>query len=202
MVVFHVFVLRIDCWFFFFFFFSFHWGMNEKTDVLKCMAGIARYTKMCTSFFHLYFNETKQINCQFLKFNFKLFSCMQILRENSSEIKQNLNWSESARKNLPTCMREWLFNYELPALKKSEISKYSLFKLFWFVFYRCRFVCFSSLIQTLPTSHCLQWRNTRFCNVLFDVTPCYWKWPCKMHSALFPLEHFSFIELWTKFCNQ
>ena len=34
---------------------------------------------------------------------------------------------------------------------------------------------FSSLIQTLPTSRCLQWGNARFWNVLFDVTSYYWK---------------------------
>ena len=63
-------------------------------------------------------------------------------------------------------------------------------------------MCFSSFIQTLPTSHCLQWRNSRFCNMLFDVTSVYWKSLCKMPSALFLLEHFSFIELWTKFFNR
>ena len=45
---------------------------------------------------------------------------MQNLRENSFEIKQNLNWSESARINLPTVMAEWLFNFELPSLKESK----------------------------------------------------------------------------------
>ena len=39
----------------------------------------------------------------------------------------------------------------------------------------------------------LQWCNKRFCNMLFDVVSCYWKSLCKMPSALFPLEHFSFM---------
>ena len=64
---------------------------------------------------------------------------MQNLRENSFEIKQNLNWSENARINLPTVMAEWLFNSELPSLKESEMSKYRFFKLFPFLFYHCRF---------------------------------------------------------------
>ena len=38
---------------------------------------------------------------------------MQNLRENSFEIKQNLNWSESARINLSMVKTEWLFNSEL-----------------------------------------------------------------------------------------
>ena len=67
---------------------------------------------------------------------------MQNLRENSFEMKRNLNWSESARINLPTVMAEWLFNSELPSLEESEMSKYRLFKLFSFVFYHCRFYAF------------------------------------------------------------
>ena len=43
---------------------------------------------------------------------------MQILRENIFEIKQNLNWSEIARINLPTTIAEWLFNSELPSFKE------------------------------------------------------------------------------------
>ena len=83
------------------------------------------------------------------------------------------------RKNkLTNVMAEWLFNSELPALKESEISKYRLFKMFSFVFYHCLFMRFSSLIQTLPTSRCLQLRNARFSNLLFDVTLCYWKSQC------------------------
>ena len=41
----------------------------------------------------------KKINWQFLKYNFKSFF-LQNLRENSFEIKQNLNWSKSARNKL------------------------------------------------------------------------------------------------------
>ena len=37
---------------------------------------------------------------------------MQNLREDSFEIKWNLNWSESAITNLPTVMAEWLFNFQ------------------------------------------------------------------------------------------
>ena len=47
------------------------------------------------------------------------------------------------------------------------------------------FLLSSSLILTLSTSHCLQWRNARFCNVFFDVTSCYRKSLCKIPSALF-----------------
>ena len=67
---------------------------------------------------------------------------MQNLRENSFEIKRNLNLSESARTNLPTVMAEWFFNFELPSLKESEMSKYRFFKLFSFVFYHYRFYTF------------------------------------------------------------
>ena len=67
---------------------------------------------------------------------------MQNLRENSFEIKRNLNSSESVRINLPTVMVEWLFNSELPSLKESEMSKYRLFQLFAFFFYYCRFYAF------------------------------------------------------------
>ena len=58
---------------------------------------------------------------------------MQNPKENNFEIKQNSNWSESARINLPMVMAEWLFNYELPSLKESQMSKYRLFKLFSFL---------------------------------------------------------------------
>ena len=61
---------------------------------------------------------------------------MQNLRENSFEIKQNLNWSESAIINLSTVVAEWLFNFELPSLNASEMYKYRLFKLFLFLFYQ------------------------------------------------------------------
>ena len=45
------------------------------------------------------------------------------LRENNFKIKRNLKWSESARINLPTLKKEWLFNSELPSLKESGMSK-------------------------------------------------------------------------------
>ena len=61
---------------------------------------------------------------------------MQNLRENSFEMKWNLNWSESAIINIPTIIAEWLFNFELPSLKESEMSKYRLFKLFLLLFYQ------------------------------------------------------------------
>ena len=67
---------------------------------------------------------------------------MQNLRENSFEMKRNLNLSEGARINLPPVMAEWLFSSELPSLKESEMSKYRLFKLFTFVFYHCRIYAF------------------------------------------------------------
>ena len=47
---------------------------------------------------------------------------IQNLRENSHKIKQNSNWTESARINLPTAVAE-LFNFELPSLKESETPK-------------------------------------------------------------------------------
>ena len=67
---------------------------------------------------------------------------MQNLWENSFEIKPNLNWSESSRINLPMVMVEWLFSFELPSLKASELSKYRLFKLFSFLFYYWHFNAF------------------------------------------------------------
>ena len=67
---------------------------------------------------------------------------MQNLRENSFEIKRNLNLSESARINLPAVMAECLFNSKLQSLKDSEMSKYRFFKPFAFVFYHCRFYAF------------------------------------------------------------
>ena len=107
---------------------------------------------------------------------------MQNLSDNSFEIKRNLNWSESARKNLPTVKEEWLYNSELPSLKESEMSEFRFFKLFSFVLYHCHFyVIFSSLIQLLPTSHCLQWRNTCFCDMLFAVT----LWYCTFSAGTF-----------------
>ena len=60
---------------------------------------------------------------------------MENLRETSFEI----NWSKSARINLPAVKGEWLFNSDLPSLKESEMFKYMLFKLFSFVFQHCRF---------------------------------------------------------------
>ena len=66
---------------------------------------------------------------------------MQNLRKNSFEIKWNLNWSESARITSPTVEAEWVLNCKLPFLKESEMPKYSLFKLFSFVFYHCYFLC-------------------------------------------------------------
>ena len=45
---------------------------------------------------------------------------MQNLVENSFEMKQNLNPSESARINLPAVMAEWLFNSELPSQKNPK----------------------------------------------------------------------------------
>ena len=121
---------------------------------------------------------------------------MQNLRENNFEIKRNLNWSARSRINLPTVMVEWLFNSELPSLKESELSKYMLFKLFSFVFYHCRFYAF--FIFDSNATDATMFTMTWFCNMLFDVTSCYWKSLCKMPSALFLLEHLSFIELWTK----
>ena len=44
---------------------------------------------------------------------------MQKLRESSFEIKRYLNWSESARINLPTVMAEWLFNFEPAIFEKN-----------------------------------------------------------------------------------
>ena len=85
--------LRIDCWFF-----SFHWGMNDKSDV------------------HIVWRAYMR--------------------------KRHLNWSESARINLPTVKAEWLFNSELPSLKESDMSKYRLFKLFSFLFWHRRFYAF------------------------------------------------------------
>ena len=67
---------------------------------------------------------------------------MQNLRGNIFEMKRNLNSPDSARINLPTVMTERLFNSELPSLKESEMSKYRIFKLFSFVFYRCPFYAF------------------------------------------------------------
>ena len=56
-------------------------------------------------------------------------------------------------------------NVQIPALQSLFISLLSVA----FSFMRS-----SSLIQTLPTSRCLQWRNARFCNVFLDVVSCYW----------------------------
>ena len=69
----------------------------------------------------LLLNETKKINCQFLSFNSKSFSCKKKWN------KRNLNGSKSARIHLPIVLAEWLFNSELPSLKESEImSRYDL----------------------------------------------------------------------------
>ena len=57
---------------------------------------------------------------------------MHNLWENSFK----LNWCKSTKINKQTVKAEGLFNFELPSLKESEISKYRLFDLFSFLFYQ------------------------------------------------------------------
>ena len=107
--------------------------------------------------------------------------------------KQDLNWFKSVKINLPTVMVDWLFNFVAPSVKVSECQNTSSSNCFNFFSVSGVFMRSSSLIQALPTSRCWQWRNAWFYHVFFGVTSYYRKSLCKMSSALFSLEHFSFI---------
>ena len=134
--------------------------MNEKSN----MHIVARHTKMCMSFFfHSYLNETKKSTVNSYDLIPNHFQAK--LKGKQLWNKANFNCSGSARINLPTVKVEWLLIIELRAAI-SEMSKYRLFKPFSFVFYHC---CFYAFVIFDSTLHCLQWRNARFCNMLFDI---------------------------------
>ena len=130
---------------------------------------------------------------------------MQNIRGNSFEIMRNLNWPETKLSGMIIQVQaasfERIQNVQMQAFQTLFICLLLLpFSCVFFFF--SFFFFFSSLIQPLPTSCCLQWRNARFCNVFFGVTSCYRKSLCEMPSALLTLEHFLFIELWTKCFKQ
>ena len=80
--------------------FSFHWGMNEKK---RC--ALPAILKCACQFFQSFLNEMKKNRPSILIIQFQIIF-MQNLRENSFEIKPNLNWCESARINLPMVKAE------------------------------------------------------------------------------------------------
>ena len=128
------------------------------------------------------------------------------LRENMFEIKRNSNWPKKRKNKLTngqggTISQLWAAIFE--RIRNVQIQDFQTVFFFFFFFFLSSVIAvcmrFPSLIQTLPSSRRLQWRIARFCNVLFDVTSCYWIFLLKMASALFLLGQFSFIELWTFF---
>ena len=164
--------------------------------------GIARQTKMCMSVFSFIpqWNKKNQLSILIISnhFDAKLKDKQlrnevkfKLIRKRKNKLTNSQGWMII---QLRAAIFERIQNVQIQALQPVSIRLLSL------SFYKC--MHFSSLIQTLPMSCCLQWRNARFCNMLFDVMSCYWKSLSKMPSALFGLEHFSFIELWTKPFNQ
>ena len=222
-------------------FFPFYRGMNDA----HCVAGIARRTKMCTSFvfafvflfvfflllfffvlfffscffccifffcfvfffffvffflccfFHSFLNKTKNNQLSILIIWFQIIF-MQNLRENSFEIKRNLNWTESTNDQgvmiiqLRAAIFERIRNVQIQALQTVFICLLSV-----------PFLCIFHLWFKPNRRHVVY--NDVTCDSItcsLRFTTCYWKSLCKMASALFPLEHFSFTDLWTEFCNQ
>ena len=74
-----------------------------KNQRVHCMA--PPYLKVQVGFFIHTSTKRKKIQLSFLIILFQIIF-MQNLRENSFEMKRNLNSSESARINLPTVMVE------------------------------------------------------------------------------------------------
>ena len=122
-------------WLLIFFRFLEEW-MEQPTCILY--GGRSRHTKMCTSVFSFIPQGKENSQLSILIISFHIIF-IQNLRENSHKIKQNSNWTESARINLPTAMVEWLFNFELPSLKESETPYLRLFKLFLLLLCQRRF---------------------------------------------------------------
>ena len=91
---------------------------------------------------------------------------MQNLRDNSFEIKRNLNCPDRKRKNkLSKVMAEWLFYSGLPSLKESKLSKYG------------SSICFHlySIIAFLCIVHLLfkrYWLHVVYNDVTHDSVTC------------------------------
>ena len=156
---------------------SFRYGWKNKNDVH--IATLAIHNVHVGFSFILQWNDKNQTSVLIILFQI-IF--MHNLRENIFEIKWNLNWSESAKINFPKSRRNYYstpscYRWKNPKCPNTGASYFFHFHLSSII---AVFMRFSSLIQTLPTSRCLQWRNARFCNVLLNITSCYWKSRCKM----------------------
>ena len=87
--------LRIDCWFV-----SFPWGMNEKPTCTLYGGRCPWYGNVHVGFFIHTSRKRKKNQLSILIIQFHIIF-IQNLRANSRKIKQNWNWTESARINLP-----------------------------------------------------------------------------------------------------
>ena len=82
------------------------------------------------------------------------------LRENSHKIKQNSNWTESARIYLTTAMADYSTS-SWNLWKNSKRLNKGCSNCFHFSSVSDVFMHSSSLVQTLLLWHCLQWRKAR-----------------------------------------
>ena len=78
--------------------------------------------KCARRFFPSYLKETKKSTVNSYNLISYHLRTKSKEKKNSHKIKQNSNWTESARINLSTAMAEWLFSFELPSFRNAQIK--------------------------------------------------------------------------------
>ena len=156
--------------FFFFFFFSFHWGMNETKKYQLSILII-----LISNHFHAKLKRKQLWN----KAKFKL------IRKSKNKLT---NGHGGMIIQLRADIFERIQNVQIQALE--PVFLFSFF--FFFFFLSLPFLCVFHLWIKRYRRH-FAYNDVMRDSVTCSLTLCYWKSLCKMPSALFPLEHFSFI---------
>ena len=123
--------------------FSFHWGMNEKTDVHIVWRAYETITSLK---WNDYLNETNKSTVNYYNLILNHFHAKRKGKQLWNKTKFKLI---QKRKNELTNAHGGMIIQFWAALKESEMSKYRLFKLFSFVYIIAIFMHFSSLIHML-----------------------------------------------------